>query len=100
MQPEFQAERVHHGCRGFRPESRRVSRQPCCNGRRCRPPLQRVEHVAALARRMQDVTSLGEVVELGEHDAEDGFGQSEAVAESPQQVQLAERDQLVVATLS
>lgn len=45
---------------------------------------------------MQDVASLREVVELGEHDAEDGLRQSEAVAESTQQVQLAERDQLVV----
>ena len=45
---------------------------------------------------MQDVASLREVVELGEHDAEDGLRQSEAVAEGTQQVQLAERDQLVV----
>ena len=37
-----------------------------------------------------------EVVELGEHDAEDGLGQSEAVEESTEQVQLAERDQFVV----
>ena len=59
------------------------------------PHLQLVQHVATLARRMQDVASLWEVFELGEHDAEDGLRQSEAVAESAQQVQLAERDQLV-----
>ena len=88
MQPEFQAEGVHHGGADFvrNHVGRAVGLVAVEDDA---PPLQLVQHVAAFARRMQDVAPLREVVELGQHDAKDGLRQSEAVAEGAQQVQLA-----------